>query len=329
RHKLGMGFTVVIVAMLAIAGVSLYMLTRLGQQWTEMSSVISKRGETVLKASAHLGRATLNFRNFIYRGGDYARLFEQEIDALDQELATYRNLGDATAEEKGLLDAADTYTKEFRDSMKSVQEKRAANVDSKMLDFSSQSSEQIIGSILEQLVDISKQRAERSAREINRLINTGRSALAAAVLAALVVAVLAALSLGRSITAPLAESVRVADRVAAGDLGGELAAGGADEAGQLMSALRGMKAGLTRIVGEVRSGARAIAEGGAELGAGKDDRPQPREAQAASLEEASASMEESTASVKETADNARKADQLAQAAAASAEEGNRSMREVV
>src|SRR5436190_15027836 len=149
RHKLGVAFAVVIAAMLGIAGVSLFMLTRLAHEWTEMSSVISKRGETVLKASAHLGRATLHFKNFIYRGGDYARLFDEEIGALDQQLATYRKVGEATPEENGLLDAAASYTKEFRASIKGVQEKRAANVDVKLLDYTSQSSEQIIGAILE------------------------------------------------------------------------------------------------------------------------------------------------------------------------------------
>jgi len=329
RSKLGIGFTVVVAAMLAIAAVSLYMLTRLAQEWEQMSSVISKRGETVLKASAHLGRATLNFRNFIYRGGDYARLFEQEMDALDQELATYRSVGEASPEEKGLLDAALSYTKEFRESMKAVQAKRAANADTKMLDYSSQSSEQIVGSILEQLADIGKQRAERSAWQINRLIDTGRIGLAVAALAALLVALGVGLSLARSITRPLAESVQVADRVAAGDLSGELAGGGGDETGQLMSALRGMNAGLARIVGEVRPGSHAIADSVAQLTAGNDDLSRRTDAQAASLEEASSSMEEFSSSVKQTADNARKAEQLAQAADASADEGARSMGEVV
>ena len=329
RHKLGMAFTGVSAAMLAIAVVSLYMLTRLAHEWGQMSSVVTKRGETVLKASAHLGRATLNFKNFIYRGGDYARLFDQEIDALDQELGKYRSLGEISAEEKTLLDGATQYTAEFRGSMATLKEKRTANADVKFLDYTSQSNEQILGSVLEKLTEIGNERTEKSSREINRLIDGGRKGLAAAALAALLVALGVGLSLGRSITRPLAESVRVADRVAAGDLSGELAGGGADETGQLMNALRGMKAGLARIVGEVRSGSHAIADSVAQLSAGNDDLSRRTEAQAAALEEASSSMEEFSSSVKQTADNARKAEQLAQAAAASADEGARSMTEVV
>jgi methyl-accepting chemotaxis protein len=329
RHKLGVAFSVVIAAMLGIAAVSLFMLTRLSQEWTQMSSVVAKRGETVLKASAHLGRATLNFKNFIYRGGDYARLFEVELDALEQQLGTYRSLGDVSNDEKMMLDGAASYMKEFRESMEAVKQKRAANTDVRLLDYSSQSNEQILGTILEKLTEIGNQRAQGVSREINRLIDAGRKWLVAAALAALVVAVAVAVSLARSITAPLAESVRVAGRVAAGDLSGTLAAGGRDEAGQLMNALGGMNAGLARIVGEVRAGAHAIADSVAQLVAGNEDLSRRTESQAASLEEASSSMEELAASVTQTADNARKADQVARATAASAEEANRSMGEVV
>src|SRR6185295_799313 len=101
--KLGAGFAVVIAAMLGIAALSLVMLTRLTQEWTQMSSVLSKRSETVLKASTHLGNATLHFRNYIFRGGDYAERFKGEIDAMDKLMGSYRQVGDLSPDEIVML----------------------------------------------------------------------------------------------------------------------------------------------------------------------------------------------------------------------------------
>ena len=327
--KLGVGFAVVIVAMLGIAGVSLVMLTKLSHEWGQMSEVTGKRAEAMMQASTHLNKATLNFRNFIFRGGDFSKVFNAELDAMDKMMETYKSLGDVSPDEKTMLTEAAAFTQQYRDTMKDVVTKRAKTTDYLLLDFTSTGDEVVLGSILEKLTEISNDRAESAAKDINKLIQYARMGLLVAALVAVIVAVLVAVSLTRSITAPLAESVRVADRVAAGDLTGRLETDRKDEAGRLMTALQGMNAGLARIVGEVRTGAQAIENSVSQLVSGNNDLSQRTEAQAASLEEASSSMEEFTASVRETADNARKADQLAQGAATSAEQGSQAMGQVV
>lgn len=328
--KLGAGFAVVIVAMLAIAAFSLYMLTRLSNEWAQMSSVTTKRNEVMIKASTHLTNATMNFRYYIYRGGDHAERFGRDLDEMDKLLARYQNMGDISHDEKMMLEGAGTFTRQYRDSMKEVIKKRAVKgADLPMLDLTAQSDDKILGSIMEKLTEMGNIRAEAESQEISRLIDTGRRWLGGAALAALIVAVVTAVSLARSITAPLAESVKVADRVAAGDLSGRLVVDRNDEAGHLMRALQGMNAGLARIVGEVRGGANAIADSVSQLASGHNDLSQRTESQAASLEEASSTMEEFTASIRQTADNARKADQLAQGAAKAAEQGNSAMVQVV
>ena len=97
--KLGTGFAVVIVAMLAIAAVSLYLLSRLSDEWAQMSAVTAKRSQAMVKASNHLTNATLNFRYFIYRGGDYAERFGRELDEMDKRLIAYRVLGSISDDE--------------------------------------------------------------------------------------------------------------------------------------------------------------------------------------------------------------------------------------
>ncbi len=327
--KLGAGFTVVIAAMLGISALSLVMLTRLTHEWTQMSAVLSKRSETMVKASTHLSNATLHFKNFIFHGSDYADQFKAELDAMDKLMGSYRQLGELSQQELVMLDGIGTFTRQYRENMEEVVKRRTPKADLIMLDMTSAGDEKLLGSVLEKLTQTSNERAQLAAVEINRLIENGRRWLIAAALGALGLAVATAVSLARSITRPLAESIRVADRVAAGDLTGRLAAGGNDETGQLMLALQGMNAGLTRIVGEVRTGAHSIKDAVSQLVSGHDDLSQRTEAQAGSLEEASSSMEEFSASVREAADSARKADELARGAATAAEQGNRAMSQVV
>jgi methyl-accepting chemotaxis protein len=123
----------------------------------------------------------------------------------------------------------------------------------------------------------------------------------------LIVAILAT----RSITRPLNEAVKVAQRVADGDLTSDIVVGGSDETGQMMEALKFMNDSLIRIVAEVRTGTVSIAEASSEIASGNLDLSSRTEQQASSLGQTSRSMHELTSTVQQNADNARQANQLA------------------
>ncbi|CAJ0819708.1 methyl-accepting chemotaxis protein [Ralstonia flaminis] len=138
----------------------------------------------------------------------------------------------------------------------------------------------------------------------------------------LTVAVLACGWLIRSITRPLAEAVRVARTVAAGDLTCRIAVSGRDETSQLLAALKHMNENLLHIVGGVRAGSEAIGSATQQIAAGNLDLSSRTEQQAASLEETASSMEQLTGTVRQNADNARQASALADNASETASRGN-------
>ena len=123
------------------------------------------------------------------------------------------------------------------------------------------------------------------------------------------------------IVRPLRHAVKVARKVAGGDLSEHIRVDSRDEVGQLLQALKDMNASLINIVGEVRGSTHDIAGASGEIAAGNLDLSQRTQAQASSLERTAASMEELTGTVKQNADNARQANQLAQSAAAVAGKG--------
>ena len=132
-----------------------------------------------------------------------------------------------------------------------------------------------------------------------------------------------------SITRPLAVAVKVAQTVAAGDLGSRIEVGSRDETGELLVALRFMNESLVKVVGTVRASSESISSGASQIASGNADLSQRTEQQASSLEQTAASMEELNATVKNNADTARQATELAAAASSVAARGGEVVAQVV
>ncbi|CAG9180683.1 methyl-accepting chemotaxis protein [Cupriavidus respiraculi] len=149
--------------------------------------------------------------------------------------------------------------------------------------------------------------------------------------------------LRRSIVAPLDAAIVRFERIAAGDL--SAAASGRDasarhgaedelnadrsETGRMLQMLTRMEVSLAAMVGEVRTGADAIAAASRQIAMGNTDLSQRTEEQAASLEETASSMEQLTGTVRQNADNARQASTLAVDASGLAERGGDAVGRVV
>jgi methyl-accepting chemotaxis protein len=127
------------------------------------------------------------------------------------------------------------------------------------------------------------------------------------------------------------EEVRLlAQAAAAGDLTHRVATQG--KAGNLLSlaqAINSMADGMTNIVAQIRAAVEAVRSGTDEISKGNTELSQRTEAQASSLEQTASSMEEMTSTVKQNADNAAKANELAVAARAQAENGGTVVAETV
>jgi methyl-accepting chemotaxis protein len=135
--------------------------------------------------------------------------------------------------------------------------------------------------------------------------------------------------LAGNISGPLSFAVKVAKRVATGDLTARIEVRTSDETGELMGALRDMNDALLAIVRDVRGGTVAIRSGASEIASGNHDLSARTEQQASSLEETASSMEELTATVKHNADNTRQASQMAAAATDIAQRGGAVVAQVV
>ena len=166
------------------------------------------------------------------------------------------------------------------------------------------------------------QRAEAAAKALTRdVLIAGAIAIA--------IAIALAITIIRSITRPLALAVEAADRVASGDLSGQVVVHSKDETGMLLAALQRMQQSLVNTVSSVRQNAEGVASASSQIASGNNDLSARTEQQASALEETAASMEELGSTVRQNADNARQANQLAVSASTVAVQGGDVVAEVV
>ena len=146
---------------------------------------------------------------------------------------------------------------------------------------------------------------------------------------AVALAIFLAVAITRSITRPLAQAMAAADRIAGGDLSGQIAVKSQDEMGQLLGAMQRMQQSLATTVTLVRRNAQGVASASAQIAAGNHDLSGRTEEQASALEQTAASMEQLGATVQQNADNARQANQMALSASSVAGQGGEVVAEVV
>ena len=176
-------------------------------------------------------------------------------------------------------------------------------------------------------------KSQERVAQINPSLQAKRRSLDLTLLAltccAFVIASGLALVITRRITGALNQSVQLAKKVAAGELGHPPQAITTDELGELTRALQEMDLQLCTVISNVRRTASEVNSAACEIAQGNEHLSERTQEQASSLEETAASMEELTASVKQNADNATNATDLAHRARTIAEEGGHVVQQAV
>ncbi len=142
-------------------------------------------------------------------------------------------------------------------------------------------------------------------------------------------ALIAAYLITRTLTTPLQKAVIAANQLSEGDLKIVLEAGGKDETGQLLNAMKNMIDKLNGVVMDVKSAADNVASGSQELSAGSEQMSQGATEQASSVEEVSSSMEQMVSNIRQNADNAQQTEKIALKSANDAKESGKSVSETV
>ena len=125
-------------------------------------------------------------------------------------------------------------------------------------------------------------------------------------------------------------AISVAERIAAGNLIGEVEGREIhNEVGSLLKAMDDMRTSLANTVMSVRENSDSVASASEQIARGNTDLSSRTEEQASALEETASAMEELSATIKQNTDNAMNADRLAQDASQVANDGGDIVKRVV
>ncbi|MBC3347017.1 methyl-accepting chemotaxis protein [Pseudomonas sp. SWRI196] len=156
-----------------------------------------------------------------------------------------------------------------------------------------------------------------------------KTVLVSAAVLAMLFGVIAALVITRQIVGPLDQTLKVAERIAAGDLTHNLTSERRDELGQLQRSMQSMTVGLRQLIGGISDGVTQIASAAEQLSAVTEQTSAGVNSQKVETDQVATAMHEMTATVQEVARNAEEASEAAVAADQQAREGEKVVGEAI
>jgi methyl-accepting chemotaxis protein len=334
--RLGVVFGAILLCVIAVCGFGLSWLGRLN---SNMSATMQKRYNTVeltrQTIENSITNARITFQLFETTDSDQEKKLNQQNDAISQEIS-----GQVAEIEKSLSSSQERDLFEIvnqdRDAYKIGRQKaKKLLLDKKRDQALAALSEDVIPALdkyrasWQKFIDLQTASMEQSMKESQEAYAVGRRVAFVLLIVILVLATFTAISVTKSITIPIQQAVKHAERIAAGDLTKEIFATNLSETGQLQRAMQEMSSRLSGIIRDVREGSAAVASAAQQVSASAQNLSQGTSEQAASVEEMSSSLEEMNASITGNADNSRQVEQAAAKGALSAEESGNAVKETV
>jgi methyl-accepting chemotaxis protein len=332
--RLALGFAAVLALMIVISGLSLSRLAAIKAELEAVSGEAPERLATTMRDLARFQGSAL--RDAVMQ--DDVAFKKKEFDQMKKARADYDQTAQALAalplepEVKAALEQAAA-------ALRAVKAPVEKAIELSMADDLAGSAQAVRDEVrpaqlahiaaLNKVVEAIQQAARARFEHADEAYSQAVTLIVGLSAAALALGGAIAWLIQRSITRPLNQAVAVAQAVAEGDLTREIAAGGDDEVGRLLQALRTVNRDLGRTMQQVRQAAETMQTASQEIALGNADLSQRTEQQASNLQQTAASMEQLNATVKNNADTARSAAQMAGSASAAASKGGEVVEQVV
>ncbi|WP_156391430.1 MCP four helix bundle domain-containing protein, partial [Acidovorax sp. Root70] len=288
--RLAVAFAVMVLLLATLGAVS---LVRSANQRTELKEVIDVRLQIIKSLGVlndGVNEQAIQVRNLaIFTKESIVKSATSQISASAAEIdAQYKTLNELLVSDKGkeLLTRMQQRRADFlklRDQYLALLQQGQRDEGLKLLEEQLRPAQRAyMAAIDEQMEFQSLKTADAGARAEAAAAALQRDVLIAGALA-IGIAIFLAVSIIRSITRPLAQAVEAADRVASGDLSGQIVVRSKDETGHLLSALQRMQQSLVNTVSTVRSNAEGVASASAQIASGNNDLSARTEQQASAL----------------------------------------------
>lgn len=324
--RAGLGFGILGLMVLALGAFALLQMANMRQQsdqvennWLPSVMAVGEMSQDLLRIRA------LTLRLLVNRDPQALAQNEQKLSDLKDGLHRAQTLYEALIvlpEERTLFDRFKAQEQQYLQRQEQVVGFSRANqledairvVNGEMNQLADE-----MATTLHDLVNLNKANANQAASLAQSVFSQSRSWVIGMIVLTALITIGLAVWLTRSIVLPLAQSLKVAQGVASGDLTGEIHVSGNDEPARLQQALKGMQENLRGTIRRIAESSNQLASASEELSCVTEDATRGLHQQNQEIEQAATAVNQMTAAVEEVASNAvatsqasRESDRIAQ-----------------
>nr|WP_314534267.1 methyl-accepting chemotaxis protein [uncultured Pseudomonas sp.] len=324
--RAGLGFGILGLMVLALGAFALLQMANMRQQsdqvennWLPSVMAVGEMSQDLLRIRA------LTLRLLVNRDPQALAQNEQKLSDLKNGLHHAQTLYEALIvlpEERTLFDRFKAQEQQYLQRQEQVVGFSKANqledairvVNGEMNQLADE-----MATTLHDLVNLNKANANQAASLAKSVFSQSRSWVIGMIVLTALITIGLAVWLTRSIVLPLAQSLKVAQGVASGDLTGEIHVSGNDEPARLQQALKGMQDNLRDTIRRIAESSNQLASASEELSCVTEDATRGLHQQNQEIEQAATAVNQMTAAVEEVASNAvatsqasRESDRIAQ-----------------
>ena len=324
--RAGLGFGVLALMVFVLGGFALLQMANMRQQsdqvetnWLPSVMAVGEMNQDVLRIRA------LTLRLLVNRDPQAVAQNEQKIAEIKTGLYHAEGVYDALIvlpEERVLFDRFKVEEQQYLQRQEQVVglskanrlEEAIAVVNGEMNQMADQ-----MAVTLRELVNLNKSSANEAARLAQQVFSQSRVWVMVMIGVTALITIGLAVWLTRSIVLPLAQSLKVAQGVASGDLTGDIRLSGSDEPARLQQALKRMQESLRDTIRRISESSNQLASASEELSCVTEDATRGLHQQNQEIEQAATAVNQMTVAVEEVASNAvatsqasRESDRIAQ-----------------
>jgi len=266
--RLGLGFGVVLVLLVALIVLGLSRMSGLNDQLRQITDVSNKKVAMVVKMRGSVRNVAVAVRNVVLL--DDMSEMQLEVKRIEDERAlyseTYEKLQPLIVLERG---------KELMAKLKELRVSTTPLVDKAIKFGLANDTKNATGVLLkevrpaqrkwldtlDEMNKFQEELAQKAADEATASYNQARTLMLIIGGVAILLGIGIAIWVTRGITKPINEAVTAAGRIADGDLSGRIEVNSSDETGKLLAAMQTMQGALTTLVNEIQSIVNAAAKG--------------------------------------------------------------------
>ncbi|KFF43171.1 MULTISPECIES: methyl-accepting chemotaxis protein [Pseudomonas] len=309
--RAGLGFGVLALMVFALGGFALLQMANMRQQsdqvennWLPSVMAVGEMNQDLLRVRA------LTLRLLVNRDPQALAQNEQKLTDLKNGMphaqALYEGLI-VLPEERTLFDRFKAQEQQYLQRQDQVMAFSKANRLDEAIKVANGEMNQLADQIavtLRDLVTLNKTSANQAASLAQSVFSQSRTGVIGMIILTALITIGLAVWLTRSIVLPLAQSLKVAQGVASGDLTGEIRVSGSDEPARLQQALKGMQENLRDTIRRIAESSNQLASASEELSCVTEDATRGLHQQNQEIEQAATAVNQMTAAVEEVASNA-------------------------